>query len=114
MIYLYTTTLALSGSSIDDNDDDNVLKQIPEHNVTHHLCATDDLLSNFSALSALATPINENIRYVSWHGRVYFGFGGGGGLTSKHQRRASLWGVCRNPPPEYFEILKLKNATFIV
>ena len=75
--------LALSGSSIDDNDDDNVLKQIPEDNVTHHLCATDDLLSNFSALSALATPINENIRYVSWHGRVYFGFGGGeGGLQA--------------------------------
>ena len=70
--------LALSGNSIDDNDDDNVLKQIPEHNVTHHLCATDDLLSNFSALSALATPNNENIRYMSWHGRVYFGFGGGG------------------------------------
>ena len=63
MIYLYTTMLALSGRSIDDNDDDNVLKQIPEHNVTHHLCATDDLLFNFSALSALATPINENIRY---------------------------------------------------
>ena len=83
--------LALSGRSIDDNDDDNVLKQIPEHNVTHHLCATDDLLSNFSALSALATPINENIRYESWHGRVYFvSFFWGGGLTSKHQRCANL------------------------
>ena len=64
MIYLYTTMLALSHSGKDDNDD-NLLKEIPEHNNTHHLCATDDLLSNVSALSALATPVNENIRYVS-------------------------------------------------
>ena len=27
---------------------------------------------------------------------------------------ANLHGVCGNPPPENFEILKLENATFII
>ena len=40
---------------------------------------------------------------------MYFEFGGGGSHV-----RATETGVCGNPPPENFEILKLGNATVII
>ena len=41
---------------------------------------------------------------------MYFEFGGGGGVS----RASDGDGVCGNPPPENFEILKLGNATVII